>query len=75
MQKFVNYRRRLAVVGDVSRQLAESSALRDFVREANRGSQLWFLADDGALDDRLNPAPQAEPGRRTEGRPRPSPAG
>ncbi|MDQ0688135.1 hypothetical protein QF032_007176 [Streptomyces achromogenes] len=56
VQKFVNYRIRLAVVGDVSRQLAESSALRDFVREANRGSQLWFLADDGALDDRLNPA-------------------
>ncbi|AVV44327.1 DUF4180 domain-containing protein [Streptomyces sp. ID05-04B] len=56
VQKFVNYRIRLAVVGDVSRRLAESSALRDFVREANRGSQLWFLADDGALDDRLNPA-------------------
>ncbi|MEH0548730.1 DUF4180 domain-containing protein [Streptomyces sp. B21-105] len=56
VQKFVNYRVRLAVVGDVSRQLAESSALRDFVREANRGSQLWFLADDGELDDRLKPA-------------------
>lgn len=56
VQKFVNYRIRLAVVGDVSRQLAESSALRDFVREANRGSQLWFLADDDALDERLSPA-------------------
>jgi len=56
VQKFVNYRIRLAVVGDVSRQLAESSALRDFVREANRGGQLWFVADDGELDDRLNRA-------------------
>ncbi|WP_327319941.1 DUF4180 domain-containing protein [Streptomyces sp. NBC_01235] len=56
VQKFVNYRLRLAVVGDVSRHLAESSALRDFVYEANHGGQLWFLADDAALEDRLRPA-------------------
>lgn len=55
MQKFVNYRVRLAVVGDLSRHLAESSALRDFVHETNQGSHIWFLADEDALAARLRP--------------------
>ncbi|MEU0970284.1 DUF4180 domain-containing protein [Streptomyces sp. NPDC005917] len=54
-QKFANYRLRLAVVGDISRHLAGSSALRDFVYEANRGRQLWFVSDDRELEDRLRP--------------------
>jgi len=45
VQKFVQYRVRLAVVGDVSRHTAASAALRDFVRECNRGHQTWFLRD------------------------------
>ncbi|MFE2064829.1 DUF4180 domain-containing protein [Streptomyces sp. NPDC059467] len=56
VQKFVNYRLRLAVVGDISRHLADSSALRDFVYEANRGRHLWFVADDAELAERLRPA-------------------
>ncbi|MGC1213648.1 MAG: DUF4180 domain-containing protein [Micromonospora sp.] len=52
-QKFVNYRVRLAVIGDISRHLAASAALRDFVRECNRGRQLWFLANQDELDERL----------------------
>ena len=49
VQKFVNYRQRLAIVGDIGERLAESNALRDFVRESNRGRQLWFVADaDGS---------------------------
>ncbi|MFD8717292.1 uncharacterized protein DUF4180 [Streptomyces sp. Ag109_O5-1] len=56
VQKFVNYRMRLAVVGDISRHLADSSALRDFVYEANRGRHLWFVADDAELEERLRPA-------------------
>ncbi|MGW1750429.1 DUF4180 domain-containing protein [Streptomyces sp. NPDC002092] len=55
MQKFVNYRVRLALVGDLSRHLAESSALRDFVHETNQGSHIWFLADEDALAARLRP--------------------
>jgi hypothetical protein len=55
VQKFVQYRLRLAVVGDISRHLAESSALRDFVYESNQGRQLWFVADDRELSDRLRP--------------------
>ncbi|MGW3953603.1 DUF4180 domain-containing protein [Streptomyces sp. NPDC004752] len=53
VQKFATYRLRLAVVGDISRHLAGSTALRDFVYESNQGHQLWFLADSGELDDRL----------------------
>ncbi|MEU9021114.1 DUF4180 domain-containing protein [Actinomadura sp. NPDC048394] len=53
MQKFVNYRLRLAVVGDISRHLAESPALRALVRESNAGDHVWFVADLEELDDRL----------------------
>lgn len=55
-QKFVNYRLRLAIVGDITRHLARSNALSDFVRESNRGDQLWFLADRAELDARLGHA-------------------
>ena len=53
MQKFVNYRLRLVVVGDISGHLAGSSALRDFVAEADRGRQLWFVTTADDLDERL----------------------
>ena len=53
VQKFVNYRLRLVVVGDVSEHVAASTALRDFVREANRGGQTWFVADEAQLEARL----------------------
>jgi hypothetical protein len=41
-QKAVNYRLKLAVIGDISRHLAASNALRDWLREANRGREIWF---------------------------------
>lgn len=53
MQKFVNYRLRLVVVGDVSHHVAASTALRDFVHETNRGGHIWFLADLDALEEKL----------------------
>ena len=53
VQKFVNYRLRLVVVGDVTEHVAASTALRDFVREANRGGQTWFVADEEELTARL----------------------
>lgn len=43
IQKFITYEVRLAILGDISRHLSESSALRDFVREANQGSRCWFV--------------------------------
>ena len=57
IQKFVTYRRRLAILGEISRHVAESSAFRDFVYEANRGDHVWFVADLEELDQRLAPAP------------------
>jgi hypothetical protein len=53
VQKFVNYRVRLAVRGDLSEHLAGSSSLRAFVLESNRGGQVWFVANDAELDARL----------------------
>ena len=53
MQKFVNYRVRLAVVGDISAHVAASTALRDLVYESNRGRHIWFVADLGELDTHL----------------------
>ncbi|KRE12317.1 alpha/beta hydrolase [Bosea sp. Root483D1] len=52
-QKFVNYRVRLAIVGDIAAHCAQSKALRDFVYESNRGQALWFVEDIAALDARL----------------------
>jgi hypothetical protein len=41
LQKFSNYRMRLAVVGDFSHLTGKS--WRDFIREANRGTTVNFL--------------------------------
>jgi hypothetical protein len=53
VQKFANYRVALVVLGDISRHTEASSALRDFVRECNRGRQTWFLTDVEELRERL----------------------
>jgi hypothetical protein len=53
MQKFVNYGQALAVVGDITAHLAESSALRALVRESNRSRHVWFVPDLETLDARL----------------------
>ncbi|WP_101256645.1 DUF4180 domain-containing protein [Streptomyces barkulensis] len=55
VQKFANYRLGLAVVGDVSARTAAGTALRDFVRECDRGRQTWFVADETELAERLAP--------------------
>jgi hypothetical protein len=52
-QKFVNYRMRLAVLGDIAARTEASKPLRDFVSETNRGRQLWFVTDTAELDERL----------------------
>ncbi|GLZ47232.1 hypothetical protein Acsp06_34170 [Actinomycetospora sp. NBRC 106375] len=53
VQKFVNYRMRLVVVGPVE---DPSVPLRDWMREANAGRELWFVADLAELDTRLSGA-------------------
>jgi hypothetical protein len=53
LQKLVNYRFQIAVLGDVSAATAASDPLRDFVRESNRGQTVWFVDDLAALEAKL----------------------
>ncbi len=53
LQKFATYRMRLAIIGDISRYVEDSSALRDFVYESNRGDQVWFVKDRAELESRI----------------------
>lgn len=53
IQKFINYGFQIAFVGDVSQAVAASDALRDFVRESNRGRHVWFVADLEELAKKL----------------------
>lgn len=54
IQKFVTYRVRLVILGDISQHVAQSRALHDFVYEANRGNQVWFMTNLQELNERLN---------------------
>ncbi len=49
LQKFSNYRIRLAIVGDFS--VYKSKALRDFIYECNKGNLVFFKH---SLEDALN---------------------
>ena len=43
LQKFSNYKVKLAIVGDFGN--IESKALADFIRECNRGRQIFFVGN------------------------------
>ena len=53
LQKLVNYRFQIAVIGGVPAAVAASAPLRDFVRESNRGETVWFVDDLAALEAKL----------------------
>lgn len=53
VQKFVTYRRRIVILGDVSQYVAQSRTFRDFVYEANKGNEVWFVTNLQELDERL----------------------
>jgi hypothetical protein len=53
IQKMVNYRLRFAIVGDISGYVAASDALRDFVVECQRGTDIIFVDDQAELEERL----------------------
>jgi uncharacterized protein DUF4180 len=65
VQKFVTYRMQVAIVGDISQHVSESSALRDFVSESNRGEHVWFVTTLEELDQRLQ---RQTGGNRIDGR-------
>ena len=52
-QKFVTYRMGLVMVGDIAARVAESTSLAGWVRESNRGRNLWFVPDLTTLTSRL----------------------
>ena len=52
-QKFVNYRLKCAIIGDITEILDRSGALRDFVRETNKGNSIWFVPDFDQLRAKL----------------------
>ncbi|MCW2840617.1 MAG: hypothetical protein JWR55_2100 [Aeromicrobium sp.] len=53
-QKFANYGLRLAIIGDISRQLAGSTALAEWVEESNRGDDLRFYDTFDEFQARLD---------------------
>lgn len=58
LQKFVTYRLRVAILGDLSAQSAKSRALREFIQESNRGESVWFLASRADLERRVAASPE-----------------
>jgi hypothetical protein len=53
IQKFVNYRLQLVIIGNLAPSTEQSAALRAFISESNRGRTLWFLPTLGDLRARL----------------------
>lgn len=53
LQKFVMYGVQVVILGDIDQAVAASVALRDFVRESNRGTAIWFCKDEKELAKRL----------------------
>ncbi|WP_373352698.1 DUF4180 domain-containing protein [Pseudoroseicyclus sp. CXY001] len=49
LQKFANYRQRVAFLGETDARAAESQAFHDFRYEANKGRQVLFVADEAEL--------------------------
>jgi len=52
LQKFSNYRARLAIVGDFSKY--ESKALRDFIFESNKQGRISFVASVDEAKEKLS---------------------
>jgi len=52
LQKFVNYKVQLALIGDFSKY--QSKPLHDFIRECNKGNQFFFVQDIEAAIQKLN---------------------
>lgn len=53
LQKFVMYGVQVVILGDIEQAVAASQALRDFVRESNRGTAIWFCKDEQELAAKL----------------------
>lgn len=52
LQKFINYRVKVAIVGDFS--IYSSKSLRDFIYESNNGNDIFFLASEQQAIEKLS---------------------
>ena len=43
VQKFVTYQMKLAIIGTVPAEALQSTALQAFIKESNRGQDIWFF--------------------------------
>lgn len=52
LQKFINYRVKLAIVGDFSGYTSQS--LKDFIYESNKGKDIFFLSSEQEAVEKLS---------------------
>ena len=52
LQKFINYRSKLAIIGDFSRYT--SKPLHDFIYECNKGKDIFFLPNEKQAIEKLS---------------------
>jgi hypothetical protein len=51
LQKFINYRKKLAIIGDFTGYTSKS--LKSFIYECNKGNDIFFLPDEAQAIERL----------------------
>ncbi|MFA5341546.1 MAG: DUF4180 domain-containing protein [Clostridia bacterium] len=54
LQKFINYQKKIAIVGDFT--IYSSKSLRDFIYECNKGKDIFFLQDTQVAITKLSEA-------------------
>jgi len=59
ISKFVVYGMHTAIIGDITEKLNQSSSLKAFVAECNRGPSVWFLKTVDELHRRLSQLSQS----------------
>lgn len=52
LQKFINYRKKIAIVGDFSKYTSKS--LKDFIYECNKGKDIFFVSDEKQAIEKLS---------------------
>lgn len=54
LQKFINYRTKIAIIGDFS--MYSSKSLKDFIYECNNGRDIFFLSEEDQAIEKLSKA-------------------
>ena len=52
LQKFINYRKKIAIIGDFS--IYKSKSLKDFIYECNKGKDIFFLSNEKEAIEKLS---------------------